>query len=932
MLIALFVILGALAQPVAPGRWRTLQTPHFRIHYPRAAKAYATDVGERIEAMRERVAAEVGVVPDHPVDVLIVDPFAASNGQALPDSRGPRMRLFTSPPPADSVIGHQRDWVENLVVHEDTHIVHLTLESRNGLRRFLQRTTGWGPVPTKIPRWVVEGYATVVEGRLTGAGRPNDDASLVWLRLLARTGRFPVYGELSGANRHRGGGFAYLVGAAFLDWIEAQHHQGALRDLWARLTARQDRSFKSAFAGLFGESPQVAYGRFVAEVMAEAWPTPWPDRSNRVFERPAGLGHLSVSPDGERIAVPVFSRNGRSSLVVFSAMPPEDFESERQAAIERQLRADPEDVAAIPPPYVPHAIDRVRVHRRRVARNPRFVDDSTILFESRVPDRKGRFRSDLYLWNVDEETERRVTRRADVRSADPAPSGTWAVAVRQRWGETQIVEVDLATGDLTPVSEPGLTPQVDHPRVTPNGQGLVWLENRGRGYGWMYWDRQKGQPRWHPVSLDGPQLRHLAFTPEGHVVAEVAWRGELAVYDLGPADAPAGPVDLGDAIPRTLVGGAEAPEVGPDGTWWVTTMTPDGGAIHRLDEPVDRPLPGSGDILKRAGPDQPPPLVERRVPMRRSYRLGHWTWIPLGGFGVSTTGQGQGELALTGGDVMGRYSAQGFVALAPAERGVRGASVGLGARGANQRWKLTGFLGEDRRFGVRRAGGALTRKGGHRLGIAANLRTSLGAVVERVDLGDGGLTRVAGQLGASLAVVEPRRDIVALEGFVTGQVGQTGGLDWQLVRGGGRFQLGRYGLTLRYETGLSTGETVLDQWTHGGTPVSVWPAVANGGWLTDPAFEAVRQQGTHYDRLDLALGLWQVQAFATRTRVGRSLPSGGLTVVGIRGGTQVASDPFVSLFADGRGTVGVGRIVEDPAAGWSWQDGQWVAFATWTWQ
>jgi hypothetical protein len=37
----------------------------------------------------------------------------------------------------------------------------------------------------------------------------------------------------------------------------------------------------------------------------------------------------------------------------------------------------------------------------------------------------------------------RITRLADVRDADPAPDGTWAVAVRNRHGLSELVRVDL---------------------------------------------------------------------------------------------------------------------------------------------------------------------------------------------------------------------------------------------------------------------------------------------------------------------------------------------------------------------------------------------------------------------------------------------------------------------------------------------------------
>ncbi|MEM6926625.1 MAG: hypothetical protein AAF602_06840, partial [Myxococcota bacterium] len=286
-----------------------------------------------------------------------------------------------------------------------------------------------------------------------------------------------------------------------------------------------------------------------------------------------------------------------------------------------------------------------------------------------------------------------------------------------------------------------------------------------------------------------------------------------------------------------------------------------------------------------------------------------------------------------GGDVMGRYSAQAWVSGAPGGRGVTGASLKLGTRTATGRTQLTGFVGEDRRFEVFRAGAAIAHDRDLRIGSALRISGGIGGFAERVDLGQDGVLRAAGDASLRVAVREPRRSMLGAGLAGRAQIGTTGGEPWQAIRGGGRARIGRsFGLEGSYSIGRITGQTVLDQWTHGGAGVSVWPASPAAAWLVDPAFAALRQRGTHFDRLDIALGSWQFHSFATRTRVSNDLAAGGVTVVGIRAGTTVQSDPFSLIVADGRGTVGVGRTIEDPERGFAWRGGEWVAWATWTWQ
>src|SRR5882724_7196430 len=93
--------------------------------------------------------------------------------RTLPLLRAPRIVYFTEPPDPESTIGEYSDWIDLLTVHETTHLVHLMRPSRNARQRLLERLLPLNPITLDAPRWVLEGYATVVEGRITGSGRPH---------------------------------------------------------------------------------------------------------------------------------------------------------------------------------------------------------------------------------------------------------------------------------------------------------------------------------------------------------------------------------------------------------------------------------------------------------------------------------------------------------------------------------------------------------------------------------------------------------------------------------------------------------------------------------------------------------------------------------------------------------------------------------------
>src|SRR6185295_686139 len=243
-----------------------------------------------------------------------------------------------SPPGPESELGHYADWPELLIVHEETHLVHLLRPSRNPLRRLLAEAIPLSPIALAAPRWVIEGYATVVEGRLTGSGRPNGDLRAAILRRWAQAGKLPSYDRLAAdTGSWRGMSMAYLLGSAYLEWLEERAGPGSLRSLWARMTARTARSFDDAFRGVFGDSPADLYDRFRAELTWKAIEAE--HRSGPVVEGELwqdlswSTGAPAVSPDGTRLAAVLPARNRPSRLVVWSTTP--DEEGERKRSEER---------------------------------------------------------------------------------------------------------------------------------------------------------------------------------------------------------------------------------------------------------------------------------------------------------------------------------------------------------------------------------------------------------------------------------------------------------------------------------------------------------------------------------------------------------------------------------------------------------------------
>lgn len=621
----MWLISVALAQN-SSDEWKTVETDHYRLHYPVQAEAWALYTASQVDDIRARTSAEIGYAPPQIIDVVVMDPYTQSNGWALPSLRRPQMGLYASPPPAHSVLGHYRSWSEDLVVHEDAHQVHLLLPSRHpvfdGLFHY---TLGYGPLARKSPRWVAEGYATVVEGRLTGWGRPNSTGRQVFLATLARYGEFPTYGELDFSTRWQGGGYAYLIGSAFIEWLEATYGEESVRQLWVAMSAKEIRNFDAAFEAVYGEDPATLYQHFTAWVTFGAvWPEVWGDplEESVFIELEGTTGAPTVSPDGEWLAY--VDRSGLAPrLTVMSLEDDEEARTAWEEADAERLEKDPDDIAIDAPVYFHMAAEHRRARPDRSANFPRWVGDDQILFTSWWVDEGGNYVPDLYLWTPGE-GERRVTKGAAVLYADPHPKGKKAIGVRTRWGSSQLVEVDLESGELTEVTEARADAVHDAPRYAPDGLSYVYLlDDATVGWRLIHRDARSGEEQelelpmgTTPTSPDWAPDGSAVYVSIGHEIWSV------------PVDGSAPEV----VVKR--VTGAFSPDVHPDGnSLFFLSMQPNGLDLHRVDLEGRERFPVTQDAM-----DAPPaPPVQEAVEAGR-YAPGLPWFTPLAGISVNHAG------------------------------------------------------------------------------------------------------------------------------------------------------------------------------------------------------------------------------------------------------------------------------------------------------
>ena len=488
-------------------------------------------------------------------------------------------------------------------------------------------------------------------------------------------------------------------------------------------------------------------------------------------------------------------------------------------------------------------------------------DGRQVLFSRRAPDANGVLRSDLSLWTPEDGSVRRVTRLADVIEADPAPGGRWAVGVRNRYGVSELVTVDLVQGATKVIPVAGDPWRVwSHPRISPDGRTIASLVHFGG--------------RWRLATLpsDGGEIREIPLP--GSPAGEPAWSSDgrrlfvaadrEGIWNLESADA-RGEGESG--MLTRVTGGALAPAPSPDGkALFFLEITAKGVDVRRLSLPAETIAP----LARRPGfpllpPDPVPAAVFARTPVARDRPYRIWSSHvvrPLATWSVGPDGSAW-QVGLEGSDVVGRLDWVAAASVGNAA-GPRGASVAAAYRGLPVTLSAHVFSARERpgrqgvvrrpEFDQERLGGFLEATWGRSFS-AGRLRLGAGGGTSRVDPlgGDDDFDRALLTLRArgDRRWVRGKRGFgVELEGL--GSSGRTDGRSWRQFVGQAGVSaffpstrlsaFGRYG-----DTGGSP--TRFDVFSVGGAPSAALAEGLDRNRVELPALPAFVQTGERVESL-----------------------------------------------------------------------------------
>jgi len=227
------MFLSTAVQAVDPRwHWNTIESEHFYIHYADGYFRNAQKTANAAEQAHQKLQPIINWLPKDKTHLVVSDETDFANGYATPINFN-RSVLFVAPPDSANSIEDFDDWLETLVTHEYTHILHLdkvtggaaTLQKIFG-RQFLLFPNAYQP------RWFIEGLATYHETDLKqGIGRGQSSLFKMMMREEVENGIKPVSQVNLPIRSWPLGTVSYLYGVHFYQFIEQTYGQKGIDKL-----------------------------------------------------------------------------------------------------------------------------------------------------------------------------------------------------------------------------------------------------------------------------------------------------------------------------------------------------------------------------------------------------------------------------------------------------------------------------------------------------------------------------------------------------------------------------------------------------------------------------------------------------------------------------------------------------------------------------
>jgi hypothetical protein len=506
-------------QAVAKDIIQTIETEHARIHFHQDYQDFAQQVANKFEAIYADVSKRVGFEQNDKLDFLIGDDYHQANGYAIPLTAGKIVKVFTSSPRSEEALGSYSDWLDIVISHELTHKIHMSQPSRSWRSTLDSVLLGADALNFyRYPRWITEGYATVIETEYTQQGRVNSDYIKAMLQQWAIEGQLPSYEALNGSDSYQGNGMAYYQGSAFLFWLQENFGHEKLQQLWKRTTAKKYRSFDDAFSGLFLDSPRRLYKKFVAEQTFSARQGNVAKNSNSQLWQNNAFKVISSEPSAnlDKILQLEIDPKGYAQLKVFSLNENSKAKEKFIESNQQLIAEDKFDIAdTMPKIFNREAIHSVTPSKRMQWRHARWLDNEHALVLQAQRQENNELAFELAKVELTTGKVAKVTQSLRLHDFILTHDKASVIAMSHFAGFNQLLEISLADGSFKVLDEKRLNQPMDNLTLSPDGKTLALMAIHDKQ--WKIHFYHLNSKKWQVVELPikGNYTSHLRWQTDG---------------------------------------------------------------------------------------------------------------------------------------------------------------------------------------------------------------------------------------------------------------------------------------------------------------------------------------------------------------------------------------------------------------------------------
>ncbi|MFN4218104.1 MAG: hypothetical protein ACK4HB_02270, partial [Candidatus Bipolaricaulia bacterium] len=497
--------------------WQQLETPHFVIVFHQGLENIAHEAATVAEESYEIIKKEFGRVPAEKTYIVIADFVDSIVGSATPF---PQNTIYIGPAQmrlADWANVRLDSWIRVVVYHELLHIMDLDIAT--GINALLRAIFGRIVLPNASkPITFLEGLAVYEKYKHLGESRLNDAATLMMIRQMVLDNKIPRFDEISRYYTRAAwppvGLLVYNFSSWFLRYLEETYGPESMK----KFNEANSKSLVNTFSLIFfsenfdtilkkslGKSADEVYAgfrawlrqKFSAEIASLS------REGVTASLRLTQFGWMSMqpswSPDGKEIIYRHIGP-GRNGLRLISAEGEHD----------REILFGP-------------------------AQLPSFAPDGRSVLYTKL-DLNGFYYafSDIYLYDLEKKSEKRLTHGARAYVAVFAPDGQTVYFAHHigHDASTAISKLDLQSWKITPVKEFSDNSVTVHSiAVSPDGKTLALsLWQRGGFQDIYLLDIESGELK--PITQDKDEDLDPSFSPDGQYLLFSSDRGDYRVANL----------------------------------------------------------------------------------------------------------------------------------------------------------------------------------------------------------------------------------------------------------------------------------------------------------------------------------------------------------------------------------------------------------------